>query len=449
MSKNVDVSDWRDVTSVKIDNLAAGGEGVGRLDDGRAVFVRGGCPGDVLAVEIVEDHERFARARIVAIEEPSAERVAPPCPYFGECGGCDWQHVAYPTQLAAKRQIVVDALRRIGHFENAEELVAETVPSPRQYGYRNKIELAAFHDSGRLELGYHAPGSSTIIPIDRCLLLPKKFEKAPRSLKGALRFVEGSDDLGLQRVALRVGTNTSDVEVALWTAPGSFPRRPAATTLGQALPTTSIVRVLVKGPPKERRVSGVEVFSGKGFWREKLLGREIAVSAPTFLQVNTKIAEALIQRVLGALQPDGTDRVLDLYSGAGTFTLPLAEVAGEVVAVEAASTAVRDLRRNLERHQLYADVVGGDATRELLTLGRVDLALVDPPRSGLRPEAEAALAKTGARTIAYVSCDPATLARDARQLVALGYRVSSATPLDMFPQTCHVETLVTLHLKDM
>lgn len=433
------------MTLVKIDGLAAGGEAVGRLEDGRAVFVRGGCPGDLAEIEIAEEHERFARARLIAIEEPSENRVAPPCPYFGVCGGCDWQYVAYPTQLAAKRKIVVDALRRIGHIEGADALVGETVASPRQYGYRNKVELAASRDAGgRLELGYHALASEEVVPVDSCLLLPKKFEKAPKALKGALRFVEGSGDLGLQRVALRVGTNTSDVEVALWTAPGAFPRRPAATTLGQALPTTSIVRVLVKGLFKERKVSGVEVLSGKGFWREKLLGREITVSAPSFLQVNTKVAEGLIGSVLDTLEPDGSDRVLDLYSGAGTFTLPLAEVAGEVVAVESASSAIRDLRRNLENHALYADVVGGDATRELPTLGRVDLALVDPPRSGLRPEAVASLAGTGARRIAYVSCDPATLARDVKALSRLGYRLESATPFDMFPQTAHVETLVML-----
>ena len=227
------------------------------------------------------------------------------------------------------------------------------------------------------------------MPVEECLLLPEKYRRAPKALGGALRYIAGEQDLGLTRVALRVGANTRDVEVALWGAPGPFPRRPVATTLGQALRTTSLVRVLVKGPAKERKIAGVEVLSGKGAWRERLLGTTMTVSAPSFFQVNTRAAESLVSLALEALGADGSDRVLDLYAGAGTFTLPLAEKAGEVVAVESASSAVRDLRRNLEDEGLWADVIGGDAGRELPAIGHIDLALVDPPRAGLHAEAVA------------------------------------------------------------
>ncbi len=152
--------------------------------------------------------------------------------------------------------------------------------------------------------------------------------------------------------------------------------------------------MLVKGPAKERKIAGVEVLSGKGAWRERLLGTTMTVSAPSFFQVNTRAAESLVSLALESLAADGSDRVLDLFAGAGTFTLPLAEKAGEVIAVESASSAVRDLRRNLEDEGLWADVIGGDAGRELPAIGRVDLALVDPPRSGLQPEAVEALAQT-------------------------------------------------------
>lgn len=317
------------------------------------------------------------------------------------------------------------------------------VASPRDYGYRNKIELVARMTPSGLALGYHKAGSDEVVTVDSCLLLAPKFAKAPKALSGALRYLSGSSDLGIRRVGLRVASFTRDVEIALWTQPGGFPRRPAATTLGQAVKASSIVRVLTKGPDKERKISGVEVLSGKGFWRERLLGRAMTVSAPSFFQVNTGAAENLVTLALDAIAADGTDTVVDLYAGAGTFTLPLAEVAGSVVAVEAAGSAVRDLRRNLEDGQLWAEVVGGDAARELPALGRVDALLVDPPRVGLAPEVVSAIAGTRAPTVAYVSCDPATLARDAKTLGTLGYTLESATPVDLFPQTYHVETMAT------
>ncbi|NTW28534.1 MAG: 23S rRNA (uracil(1939)-C(5))-methyltransferase RlmD [Coriobacteriia bacterium] len=426
---------------VNIESLAYGGDSIARLEDGRTAFVRGGCPGDTVLATIVEDRDRFVRAQVDEIVVASPDRVEPPCPYFGICGGCNWQHVSYSAQLAAKRRIIVDAFQRIGRFANAEEFVAETVPSATEYGYRNKIELVTGRSGGRLQLGYHKAGSDEIVEIESCLLLPRKQQTAPKALAGALRYLSGRQELGIQRVALRVAANTQDVEIALWTVPGPFPRRPAGTTLGQALNTSSIVRVLTKGPSNERRVSGVEVLAGNGFWRERLLGRMMTISAPSFFQVNTQSAESLIRVALAGLAPDGSDRALDLYAGAGTFTAPLADAAGEVIAVESSSSAIRDLRRNLDTLRLDADVIGGDAARELPDIGYTDVALVDPPRAGLHPEVLSALTETGARAIAYVSCDPSTLARDAAALAEHGYAVASVTPVDMFPQTYHVEAV--------
>lgn len=429
------------MVTLRIERLAYGGDAIARLEDGRTAFVRGGVPGDLADVVIDEDHGRFVRAHVVEVREPSSDRVQPPCPYFGVCGGCTWQHIAYDAQLAAKRQIVVDALERIGKLPESSNMVTETIASPMEYGYRNKIELVCDPTASRLRLGFHKHGSDEIVPVDECLLLPKRFRKAPKSLGGALRFAAGESDLGIKRVGLRVAAHTKDVEPAIWTSPGAFPRGTVAKTLGSALPTTSVVRVLTKGPSKERRVSGVEVLSGKGMWRERLGGYEYLISAPSFFQINTKAAEKLLESVLEHLQPDGSDRVLDLYAGAGTFTLPLAERAGEVTAVEAAGSAVRDLRRNLESSSMWADVIGGDAARELPALGHFDLALVDPPRAGLTPEAVNDLVSATPRTIAYVSCDPSTFARDVALFAQGGYRLASATPVDLFPQTYHVETL--------
>ncbi len=194
--------------------------------------------------------------------------------------------------------------------------------------------------------------------------------------------------------------------------------------------------------------SAVEVLAGKGYWREKLAGHVFSVSAPSFFQVNTTTAEILVTRVLKEISADGSDAVLDVYAGAGTFTLALAEIAGEVVSVEGAGSAVRDLRRNLENARLGADVEPGDVARVLCGLGRFDAVLVDPPRTGLDDVVRLAIAERGARRIVYASCDPATLARDAKALTGLGYRLVAAQPVDMFPQTHHVETVATFDIAE-
>ncbi len=429
------------MTQLSIESLAYGGDAVGRMPDGRTAFIRGACPGDVVDVEITEERDRFVRGVVTSIVEASEDRTTPPCPYFGICGGCSWQHVSYDAQLRAKQRAVTDSLARIGGVTDADTIVRAPIASDAEYGYRNKVELVLDPASSRPRLGFHKAGSEQVVPVDECLLLPKRLRKAPKAVGGALRYVAGDSDLGFVRVGLRAASHTKDLEIALWTAPGAFPRSTAAKTLGQALPTTSIVRCLTKGPAKERAVSKVEVLSGKGHWRERLSGHTYAVSAPSFFQVNTRTAEKLVAATIEALEPDGSDRVLDLYSGCGTFTLPFAELAGEVVAVEAAGSAVRDLRRNLEAASLWAEVVGGDAAREVQSLGHFDLVLVDPPRTGIAPEVVAALGTTKPRGLAYVSCDPATLARDTLRLAEAGFSLESATPVDLFPQTYHVETL--------
>jgi 23S rRNA (uracil1939-C5)-methyltransferase len=199
--------------------------------------------------------------------------------------------------------------------------------------------------------------------------------------------------------------------------------------------------VLPQGAARRRFDAKVEVLSGRGYWREKLGPYIYRVSAPSFFQVNTALAETMAERVLTALRPDGADRVLDLFAGVGTFTLPIAERAGDVIAIEGTGSALRDLRSNLEDAELSAEVLGGDAARALKEAGRFDLAVVNPPRAGMSPDVTAALIATGAHRIVYVSCDPATLARDAKVLAANGLHLVSAVPVDLFPQTWHVETV--------
>ncbi len=439
---------------VRIETLAYGGDGVGHLEDGRAVFVPMTCPGDVVLVDVQQSKDRWAKGKATELVSASANRVQAPCmeACAGTCGGCPWAHVAYEEQLNWKRQAVVDALTRTAKMElaAAEALVQPCIASKKQWNYRNKIELEVGQDvAGRFTLGSHALAGG-FNPLSSCKLIAnKKFEKFPKSLTGALRFLQQGENLGIERVGLRVSNRTGDVELALWTRTGRFPRAHAAKILGQALPIKKgvITRVLLKddSKTKARKVSGTECLAGKGHWTEEIDGRVMKLSAPSFFQVNTSGAEELVRLVMEGLQPDGTDVALDLYSGAGTFTLPLAAAAGDVVAVESAGSSVRDLRRNLEGNELYADVVGGDVSRELPDLGYADVAVVDPPRSGLAPQALQALLDCGARRIAYVSCDPQTLARDLKAVLEDGrYAVKSVQPVDLFPQTYHVENVTIL-----
>ena len=433
---------------VQIESLAYGGDGVGHLADGRVAFVPDAFPGDNCVISYADVKDSFVRARVEELIEASPIRIEAECPDANRCGGCPWAHIAYAAQLRWKRQALVDALAHIAHMDadKIERLVGPCVPSKWQWNYRNKVELEVGQDvAGRLTLGMHARGSG-FIPLSSCKLCEKKVNGAPKALTGALRFAAGDLDLGIERVGVRYSSRTGDAELALWICVGRFPRARVAQVISDALPIKGIgvTRVLLKGNAKERRVVGTESLRGHGYWTERIAGNKMLISAPSFFQVNTAGAERLIDLVLEALQPDGLDYILDLYSGAGTFTLPLAKAAHTVAAVESASSSVRDLRRNLERNNLSANVIGGDAARELDGLGTPDKIVVDPPRSGLSQKAIDGLASSGARAIAYVSCNPTTLARDLVQLQAKGYEVDWLMPVDLFPQTYHVECVVLL-----
>lgn len=429
------------------ERMTYGPDAVAHDGDGRAVFVTGGVAGD--RVRAVVDHEegRWAHARAVEVLEASPDRVTPPCPYVGACGGCPWAALSREAQVAAKRACVVDALSRVGRMgdERAQALVAPLETPGEPWGYRNKVELAVSRERGRVALGMHAAGGAGVVRVKSCPLLDKAHAGAVKSVAGALSYLSNSHGLDLERVGIRVSRRTRDVEVALWDHPGAFPRAQAAKVLEDALRPTSVVRVMQKGPAKARRIAGVECLSGAGSWGELVGEERMRVSAPSFFQVNTRGAERLVALVMEALDPRPDEEAMDLYCGAGTFTLPLARRAGFVSAVESYGPAVRDLRRNLETAGLdNVDPIGGDAGREFPDTD-ADVIVVDPPRAGLAADVVRRLSEQPARAIAYVSCDPATLARDLARFGEAGvFSPARVTPVDLFPQTYHVETVTLL-----
>ena len=430
-----------------IDALMYGSAGVGRLESGKAVFVDHSAPGDLVRVEITKEKKNFAEAKLLEVIEPGPARVAPACPHAGVCGGCPWGHISYQHQLEAKRENTIAALCRIGGWsgEDARKIVEPCVGSKRQMGYRNKLELACSTDeAGRLTLGFMQEGSHRLITPQSCPLAHKSIQAAPKKLAGALRFLQGAGtangglDLGLFRVGVRTSVRTKSTEIALWTKPGHFPRQAAVKVLSSALKATSIVHVIAD-PGKERKVKRVERLHGKGFWEEDLCGIRYMVSAPSFFQVNTAQAETLVRTAIEGLGLDECSRVADLYCGVGTFTLPMEQIAGEVIGVECAASSVRDLRRNADNNDAWVDVIGDDSARALPELGHLDALVVDPPRTGLADGVAQDIANAAPERVAYISCNPTTWARDVARLEACGYALAKVVPVDLFPQTYHNE----------
>lgn len=427
--------------SILIERMSYGSDAVGHLASGKTVFVEGGAPGDTVELNITEEKASFCRASIAKLLEASPLRTAgkPLCPHA--CGGCPWSHLSYEAQVEAKRTAVVEALARTAHLprEQAESLVKPCAPSKRQWGYRNKLELAATTDAqGRFALGFFREGTHKVEVVDSCPLAHKSIASAPKALRGALRFVQGAQDLGIYRVGVRGSVRTNDVEAALWTSPSSFPRGHAAKTLGSAMKTTSIVRVMAD-PGKARKIKGLETLEGKGLWGENLADARFLTSAPSFFQVNTAQAERLVAEVMEGLGDVDGMLVADLYSGGGTFSIPLAKAGADVIAVESAGTSVRDLRRNADMNRVDIEVIGGDTARELPELGELDALVVDPPRAGLADGVVESIAAAAPERVAYVSCNPQTWARDVARFQNAGYQLVSALPVDLFPQTYHVE----------
>ena len=439
------------VIELGLDGMAHGGEALGRYG-GKVIFVPFALPGERVRVEVLEEKEHWARARLLALLSASPDRVEPPCPYFGpgRCGGCQWQHIAYPRQAEFKRGIVADQLRRLGRQKDpavAETIVLADDEGLLDYGYRNQAQFAAAGD-GRL--GYRRASSHEVMPIDRCLLLAPPLD----DLHAALDISEGSaagpplaDGLSgpapdrpsggspregfvptLRGVRLRAGLNTGQALVLLESA-------------GEAVPELVVEQEVACALLTPR---GVQPLIGQPWIEEEVAGQRYRVSATSFFQVNTAGAAALVDTVDAYLDAEAGDTLLDAYCGVGLFTVPLAGRVREVIGIESSPSAMEDLAynaRDLGNVTLHEGPVEEVLPALVAQEQHVDLAVIDPPRAGAGPAVLGDLARLGPRRIIYVSCDPATLARDTVTLAGAGYDLREAQPIDLFPQTYHIETV--------
>src|SRR5881396_2236783 len=440
-----------------IDDLAFGGEGVGRAE-GYVIFVRGAVPGDRVRVRIVEARSRFGRAVIEALETPSPDRVAAPCPYFGRCGGCRLQHVAYPAQLAFKEKQVRDCLERIGGLGEFELRPILAAPDP--YGYRNKMEFTVVRPGAGdgPAIGLHqADRYDVVLDIERCLLQSDTMnvlldELRTQARARQLSVYDQNSGEGLLRFAtVREGRRTGEAMVNIVTAaPDVVALGPVAERLRARVPSVASVVLNVNAKKASVAVGSEEhLLLGRDHIRESLGGLTFQVSANSFFQTNTLQAERLFGVVDGACGLSGGETVMDLYAGTGAISLLLARRARWVYGIEVAAAAVTDAVRNARANGIAnCTFLAGEVRVVLPTLMRdgvrAEVVVADPPRAGFHPKALRALAALGAERLVYVSCNPATLARDLGELVRAGYRLEWVHPVDMFPQTPHIEAVARL-----
>jgi len=445
--------------SYLIERMSYGSDAISHTADGKTVFLSGcAAVGDTVLAQTYKEKKHFVNARIEQISQKGPHHIDSPCE--APCGGCPWRAMDYETQVEEKQQNVAFNLSHGTGLDEpiVQQIIQPIVLSPSTCNYRNKVEFGIDLKPEGILLGMSEQSSDVLTPLTICNLLPQHMEQLPKALRGALRMVCKQDTCGLFRIGIRYSERTGQCELALWTTPGAFPRNTVRTVLPSAFKSfgglASIVRVIAE-PGKQRRVKRVEVLEGNGYWEEELrvFGRKYRyrTSAPSFFQVNTAAADLLVEDAIGKLVSVASDggslagkRIADLYAGGGTFSIPLAALGADVIAVESASSSVKDMRRNAELNHVALECVGGDSARELPKLGVVDALIVDPPRAGLAAGVVDDIARLAPRAVVYVSCDPVTLCRDLKLFRQAGYELLQVTPHDLFPQTYHVETVVLL-----
>ena len=441
---------------LRVDSLAYGGNGVGRLD-GFVVFVRGGLPGDLVRARATKVKRGFAEATRTALLEPGPDRVAAPCRHFGVCGGCRFQDYAYEKQLAAKEAQVHDALVRLGGF--TEPPVEPIVPADRQYGYRNKLEYSFAPTEEGLVLGFHRAGRwDEVIDVEECLLTTDVGNAIREAVKrwareeGLEAYDQETGTGYLRHLVVREGRNTGQVLVVLVTAPGEHFEAGYLVDVLRRFPEVRSIHWAINDTPAEQTNLPTRLLWGDDAIEEEILGLRYRVRPSAFLQTNTAMAARLYELAHGFAGLTGDENVYDLYCGTGTIGLALSANARSVwgleISEEAVACAIENAELNgIENARFFAGNVGQTIEELREEAGSPDVVVVDPPRAGLAGKALRRTGELGAPRLVYVSCNPTTLASDLQVLRdEYGYELERCRPVDMFPHTPHVESVSALSL---
>jgi 23S rRNA (uracil1939-C5)-methyltransferase len=439
-----------DELDLRIDSLAYGGAGVARAD-GYVVFVRDAVPGDRVRARVTKRKRAYAEARAVELIEPSPDRIPP----VADHPGAPWQVLPYERQLEVKAEQVADALKRIGHLDGFE--LEPIVPAVEQWRYRNKLEYSfGTADDGTLVCGFHAPGSwERIVHVEDCLLASEPGNAARRAAlewcrsRGLRAYDRRAQEGLLRNLVVREGRRTGEIQVRLVTSDEHVDLDGFAEAVGAD--SVMWTRAADVG---ETTVGGAsEVLHGTEAIEEELTvaGSDLRfrLSAEAFFQTNTEMAERLYGTAVEFAALQGWERVYDLFCGIGTIGLALAPRAGEVWGLEIVEEAIADAIANARRNEIPGvRFFAGDVRLALRDLaeeaGRPDVLVVDPPRAGLSAKIVRRIIETAPKRIVYVSCNPTTLAPNAAQLVEAGWELKRVRPVDMFPQTPHIECVALL-----
>ena len=435
-----------------IDALAYGGAGVARLD-GYVLFVQGAVPGDRVRALVTKRKRAYAEARTLELVEPSPERIEPRAPH----PGAPWQVLPYERQLAEKESQVREALSRIGGFEDAR--VEPIVPAVEPWRYRNKLEYSFGEAGGQLVLGFHKPGRwNEIDDVSEDILASEKVDAVRETVKtwcreqGLSAYDRREGDGFLRNLVVREGRRSGQIQARIVTSEGDF----AALDLAEHVEATGVLWTRTPSVAETTREGETDLLTGTATIEEELscAGERLRfrISPDAFFQTNTEMAERLYGAAVELAELSGRERVYDLFSGIGTIALALAPAAGEVWGVELVEQAVADAIENAKLNGIdNARFYAGDVRTAMRPLveeaGQPDVLVVDPPRAGLSQKIVRRIIETGAKRVVYVSCNPTTLAPNARQLADAGYTLDQVRPVDMFPQTPHIECVAQLSLR--
>lgn len=438
---------------LRITGMTAEGAGVGR-EEGMAVFVPFSAPGELVRAHVVKVHKSYAFAKMTEVLEGADDRIEPDCPVFGRCGGCVYRHLSYEAELAVKRRRVEDALTRIGGITVP---VPPVMGSERVDGYRNKAQYPVAREKGELRIGFFSPRSHRIADCRDCRLQPPEFTAAVKTVADWMEryripaYDEGVHQGLVRHIYLRKGEATGQIMVCLVANGRTLPHSDELVKgLREQVPGLASV-VLNVNQKRTNVIVGETCLTlwGAPFIEDRLCGIRVTISPLSFYQVNRSQCEQLYQKAAEYAGLTGTQTVLDLYCGTGTIGLSMAHRAGRVIGAEVVREAVEDAKGNAAANGIHnASFLCADAAAAAAQLAakgvRPDVVLLDPPRKGCGEGLVSIVSQMGPKRIVYVSCDPATLARDVKEFAGHGYQVGAVQPVDMFPRTAHVETVVLL-----
>lgn len=453
MSTSMPVSKNERIT-VTFTDLTQDGSGVAKVD-GYTLFVPGALPGETAKIQVLKANKGYGFGRLIERDRSAGSRIDPPCPYFNRCGGCSLQHLNYRAQLVHKQKIVKDALERIGGLTGVP--VHETVGMSDPWRYRNKIQVPVARQHGHFAFGFYRRRSHDIVNIDRCIITEPLIDEIVQTVKTFMEAagVEPYDEVKnrgtLRHVMARIGRKTGEAMVVIMTRTSELPHRKALIKqLTDKYPQIKSIMQNVN-PKRTNAILGAETKTlwGRDVIYDRIGDVTFAISARSFFQINPQQTEMLYAQALELAGLTGEETVIDAYCGIGTISLFLAKKARQVYGVEIVPEAVEDARRNADLNGIANAQFATGKAEEILPRWRkqgieADVIVVDPPRKGCDPALIDTMIAMQPGRIVYVSCNPATLARDLRRLVAGGFTVKDAQPVDQFPQTSHVECVVLM-----